>query len=207
MSNKKDSSKEAPVLTLRNAAYNFAKASDVAREKKLDVLSFIKSLDLITPEQKEEVKQGFIQRYTELEAGKPLNFMISEGHYIPLQADQLAEAKKEKRELVQFTVAYVTDMNKFELGKLAKNDVERHAIVTEFRNRVTAYCRMKFAQLKEKAIRAASAKNSFYDRVALALEKFKKSLLVSRKNGDPTALKVDMAVYEKAELEFLAKLK
>jgi len=109
--------------------------------------------------------------------------------------------------LVQFTVAYVTGMNKFELGKLSKSDVERHAIVTEFRNRVTAYCRMKFAQLKEKAVRAASAKNSFYDRVALALDKFKKSLLVSRKNGDPTALKVDMAVYEKAELEFLAKLK
>lgn len=195
-------------VSLKDAAYQQAKAGDFAESTVLSVARFTRTNHPKWPHEKDEVvddmlKEGYLLRFAETKKGAPREFGYVDGNFI--EVTQLAAKPKET---VVMSVAYATGLSNYDYRVMDNQD--KKAIVKEYRDNAANYVSLNKHRLIKKldeldnpdTKKGKRADNkTFAQHWTVLFEKGEAKVKVAQKNGDPDA---DPALFNEAVSAFWA---
>jgi hypothetical protein len=195
-------------VSLKDAAYQQAKAGDFAESTVLSVARFTRTNHPKWPTEADEVvdnmlKEGYLLRFAETKKGAPREFGYVDGNYI-----NVTELAVKPKETVVMSVAYATGLSNYDYRVMDNQD--KKAIVKEYRDNAANYVSVNKHRLIKKLDEIDNPdtkKGKRADNKTLAqhwTDTFSKGEAKERtalKNGDPDA---NPELYKEAVAAFWA---
>ena len=136
------------ITSLKDGAYKQAVASDKMRGVARYVLTTCKGFpDDVSDEVKEQLYDGYRLRFNETNPAK--RYAIVNDHYLLIDGSN-PDLEKEK-EVALIGTDYVFAFSQQEYGKLKTSDPYKHAVIKEWRDKITTYCSNRLGDLKRQA--------------------------------------------------------
>ena len=198
MTKTKTAAAVARFISIEQTGYDAAKAGDSLVDIAAIALDNIpefgaaESKKDISKETRDEFYTGARKRYSERYPA--VAYAIVNNNYI--RRDALDEDAKVS-ETVNIGVEYAFSMSQQEVGALKENEPQRHAIITEIRNRCNAYCSNAFGTLFVKVKQLQRERNgesktrqqalAFNAWIEKTLDDMKSRVVTAEARGDATA--------------------
>lgn len=186
------------MLNAKNIGYKFA--SNLTSNKALahDVLNqYPTALDDMPKELQQDLEAGMQMRFVENNPRHNQAYVHNNGAYLPLDDKQLAEAKKDNREVLEMTVGFAMSFTQQAFGQLKTSNKALHEIVKEVRDACNKYVSKtykKFIALltevyNEKIGKVTERKpvEAFDVRLAETMADLRKKCTNAKTRGDVTA--------------------
>jgi len=189
---------ETKMLNAKNIGYKFA--TNLTSNKALahDVLNaYPMAHEELPKELQQDLQAGMQQRFIENNPKHDQVYLFNNGAYLPLDEKQLAEATKDKREVLHMTVGFAMSFTQQAFGQLKTSNKSLHSIVKEVRDACNKYVSktlQKFVALlnevyNEKIGKTTDRKpvEAFDVRLAETMADLRKKCTNAKTRGDTTA--------------------
>lgn len=178
------------ILSLRDLAYNQAKAGDTITEQARIAIDSIAGFPADVPaEAKAELYAGYQLRYND--NNPAVTYAVIGGHYVVATPEQVANKKVEK---VDIGVAFAFSYSSQEFGKMKADNPGLHSVVGAVRNDFATYASNRLADLRKAAKKLLNQGQTtqrqtldFVESITKMFEAQEKSVKVKQNKGDTTA--------------------
>jgi hypothetical protein len=200
------------ILSIQDGAFKQAGANETlnafARYMIEKVSGFGTQGFKISPETKDELDNGYRLKFSQMAQNQPITYAVIGDNYIPI--DSIDPTQKDKvKEKVIVGVSVACALATHEFGKLKNDNPKYHAVIGEWREKVSTYCSNRRKDLENEARRIVTgvkkgkrkANLNFSETVDQTVESLKTKLTKCLSLKDGTA---DKEKFNKALTAFLA---
>lgn len=200
------------ILSIQDGAFKQAQANETLTTFAHYMIEKVKGFGTqgfkMSPETREELDNGYRLKFSQMPQNAPVTYAVINGNYIPfdsLNPDQQSKIK----EKVEIGVAVACALATHDFGKLKNERPKYHAVIGEWREKVSTYCSNRRKDLEAEARRILTggkkgkrkANLNFSESVDQAVENLKTKLTKCLSLKDSTA---DKDRFNKALASFLA---
>lgn len=186
------------MLNAKNIGYKFAGNLTSNRELAYDVLNqYPNVVDEMPKELQQDLEAGIEQRFIENNPKFNQAYLFNNGSYLPLDAEQLASAKKAKKEVLEMSVGFAMSFTQQSFGQLNTSNKPLHGIVKDVRDARSRYVPRTFKKFvalltevyNEKIGKVTARKpvGLFDDRLKDTFSTLRKQCVNAKTRGDTTA--------------------
>lgn len=195
------------ITSLKDGAYQQAKASDLASAVARYVIDQVKGFPETVPDEvKDQLFEGYRLRFNENQPAK--QYAVVDGNYLLIDGSNpdLANA----REKITLSVDYVFSYSQQQFGRLKNENPKLHGLVGELRGKVSTYCSNRLGDLKRQAkaiknegvTRERGATADFAKRITDTFSDLADKCKKAKARGDETA---NEAKFKEAKIAFMVK--